>query len=101
MRATRGAARAHIGTVALGAALCAWPALRPGAATPWTTLALLAGLYLACELLARRPFPVGFVGAGSFFPLLLAAAFLLPPPAAALVAVPGSLAGRAGKPPAA
>ncbi|WP_328902233.1 MULTISPECIES: HD-GYP domain-containing protein [unclassified Streptomyces] len=99
MRATRGAARAHIGAVALGAALCAAPALRPG--TPWTTLALLAGLYLACELLGRRPFPVGFVGAGSFFPLLLAAAFLLPPAAAALVAVPGSLAGRAGKPPAA
>ncbi|MFJ7629868.1 HD-GYP domain-containing protein [Streptomyces sp. NPDC097595] len=97
MRATRGAARAHIGAVALGAALCAGPALRPG--TPWTTLALLAGLYLACELLGRRPFPVGAVGAGSFFPLLLAAAFLLPPPAAALVAVPGSLAGRAGKPP--
>ncbi|MGW1127394.1 HD-GYP domain-containing protein [Streptomyces sp. NPDC002526] len=99
MRATRGAARAHIGAVALGAALCAAPALHPG--TPWTTLALLAGLYLACELLGRRPFPVGAVGAGSFFPLLLAAAFLLPPAAAALVAVPGSLAGRAGKPPAA
>ncbi|MEU2025611.1 HD-GYP domain-containing protein [Streptomyces sp. NPDC016469] len=101
MRATRGAARAHIGAVTLGAVVCAGPALRPEAATPWTTLALLAGLYLACELLGRRPFPVGFVGAGSFFPLLLAAAFLLPPPAAALVAVPGSLAGRAGKPPAA
>ncbi|MEV5602206.1 HD-GYP domain-containing protein [Streptomyces sp. NPDC052299] len=113
MRATRGAARAHIGAVALGAALCAAPALRPG--TPWTTVALLAGLHLACELLGRvrevppgprrapgrRASPAGSVGAGTSFPLLLAAAFLLPPPAAALVAVPGSLAGGTGKPPAA
>ncbi|WUS99137.1 HD-GYP domain-containing protein [Streptomyces sp. NBC_00708] len=103
MRATRGAARAHIGAVALGAALCARPALGPGADTPWTTLGLLTALYLACELPGRRaPFSGSVpVGAGSFFPLLLAAAFLLPPPAAALVAVPGSLVGRVDKPPAA
>ncbi|WP_406454612.1 HD-GYP domain-containing protein [Streptomyces sp. NBC_00876] len=100
MRATRGAARAHILAVALVAALCVLPALRPGAGTPWTTLALLTGLYLACELPGRCPFFGGSVpvSAGSFFPLLLAAAFLLPPAAAALVAVPGSLIGRVEKP---
>ncbi|MEU2249958.1 HD-GYP domain-containing protein [Streptomyces sp. NPDC019224] len=103
MRATHGAARVHIGAVALGAALCAGPALRPGAGTPWATLGLLTVLYLGCELPGRFPFFGGSVpiGAGSFFPLLLAAAFLLPPAAAALVAIPGSLAGRVDKPPAA
>ncbi|WP_405899808.1 HD-GYP domain-containing protein [Streptomyces sp. NBC_00727] len=102
MKATRGAVRAHIGAVALGAALCAAPALSPGTGTPWATLGLLAGLYLACELPGRFPFSGGSgLGAGSFFPLLLTAALLLPPPAAALVAVPGSLVGRVDKPPAA
>nr|WSW66890.1 HD-GYP domain-containing protein [Streptomyces sp. NBC_00995] len=102
MRATRGAARAYILAVALVAAVCVLPALRPGAGTSWTTLATLAGLYLACELPGRCPFFASSVplGAGSFFPLLLAAAFLLPPPAAALVAIPGSLVGRVEKPPA-
>ncbi|MFI6859758.1 HD-GYP domain-containing protein [Streptomyces sp. NPDC050421] len=102
MRATRGAARAYILAVALGAALCVLPALRPGAGTPWTTLGLLAALYLVCELPGRCPFFGSSVpiSAGSFFPLLLAAAFLLPPPAAALVAIPGSLVGRVEKPPA-
>ncbi|PZT76557.1 MULTISPECIES: HD-GYP domain-containing protein [unclassified Streptomyces] len=102
MEATRRATRAHIGAVALAAALCAGPALRPGADTPWATLALLTGLYLVCELPGRCPSFGGSVplGAGSFFPLLLAAAFLLPPPAAALVAIPGSLAGRVDEPPA-
>ncbi|MER5279424.1 HD-GYP domain-containing protein [Streptomyces sp. NPDC002809] len=102
MRATRGAARAYILAVALGAALCVLPALRPGAGTPWTTLGLLAGLYLVCELPGRCPFFGSSVpiSAGSFFPLLLVAAFLLPPPAAALVAIPGSLVGRV-EPPAA
>lgn len=98
-------ARAYILAVALCAALCVLPALRPGAGTPWTTLALLTGLYLLCELPGRRRRP--FFGssvpisAGSFFPLLLAAAFLLPPAAAALVAIPGSFAGRVENPPAA
>lgn len=103
MRAIRGAARAYILAVALGAALCVLPALRPGAGTPWTTLGLLTGLYLICELPGRCPFFGSSVpiSAGSFFPLLLAAAFLLPPPAAALVAIPGSLVGRVEKPPAA
>ncbi|THA70294.1 HD-GYP domain-containing protein [Streptomyces sp. A0958] len=103
MRATRGAARAHIAAVALGATLCVRPALAPGADTPWLTLALLTGLYLACELPGRCPLFGGSmpVGAGSFFPLLLAAAFLLPPSAAALVAIPGSLVGRVDEPPAA
>ncbi|MEU1490783.1 HD-GYP domain-containing protein [Streptomyces sp. NPDC005776] len=103
MRAIRGAAWAYILAVALGAVLCALPALRPGAGTPWTTLGLLAGLYLICELPGRCPFFGSSVpvSAGSFFPLLLAAAFLLPPPAAALVAIPGSLVGRVEKPPAA
>lgn len=96
-------ARAYILAVALCAALCVLPALRPGAGTPWTTLALLTGLYLLCELPGRRPFFGSSVpiSAGSFFPLLLAAAFLLPPGAAALVAIPGSFAGRVENPPAA
>ncbi|MFD7072422.1 HD-GYP domain-containing protein [Streptomyces sp. NPDC059913] len=103
MRATRGAARAFIATVAAGAVCCAAPALSGGAGTPWGTTALLAGLYLVCELPGRRPFPGNSlpISAGSFFPLLLAAAFLLPPAAAALVAVPGSLVGRVERPPAA
>ncbi|MEU9762178.1 HD domain-containing phosphohydrolase [Streptomyces sp. NPDC001834] len=101
MGATRGAARACIGTVAVGALSCVLPALRPGAETPWVTLGLLTGLYLVCELLWRCPFLGSApVGAGSFFPLLLAGAFLLPPAAAALVAVPGSLVGRVDDPPA-
>ncbi|MFJ3591738.1 HD-GYP domain-containing protein [Streptomyces sp. NPDC090231] len=103
MRATRGVARAYILAVALCATLCVLPALRPGAGTPWTTLALLTGLYLLCELPGRCPFFGSSVpiSAGSFFPLLLAAAFLLPPGAAALVAIPGSFAGRVENPPAA
>nr|WP_202554543.1 HD-GYP domain-containing protein [Streptomyces sp. SID4936] len=80
----------------------ALPALRSGAGTPWVTVTLLTGLYLACELPGRGPFLGSSVPirAGSFFPLLLAAAFLLPPAAAALVAVPGSLVGRVERPPA-
>ncbi|MFG2920367.1 HD-GYP domain-containing protein [Streptomyces sp. NPDC048305] len=101
MRGTPGAARAHIVSVVVCAAVCALPALDPGASTPWGTLGLLAGLHLACELPGRcrilsRAVPVG---AGSFFPLLLAAAFLLPPSAAVLVAVPGALAGPVDRPP--
>ncbi|MFE6663603.1 HD-GYP domain-containing protein [Streptomyces sp. NPDC057697] len=101
MRATRGAARAYIAVVAAGALCGALPALRAGAGTPWVTVALLTGLYLACELPGRGPFFGSSVPihAGSFFPLLLAAAFLLPPAAAALVAVPGSLVGRVERPP--
>ncbi|MFI9628257.1 HD-GYP domain-containing protein [Streptomyces sp. NPDC052042] len=100
MGATRGAARAWIGTASAGALLCVLPALRAGAGTPWATLVLLTGLYLVCELPGRCPF-LGWVpvGPGSFFPLLLAGAFLLPPAAAALVAVPGSLVGRVEDPP--
>ncbi|MFE6973628.1 HD-GYP domain-containing protein [Streptomyces sp. NPDC057682] len=103
MRATRRAVWAHVLTVALLATGCVLPALLPGAGTAWTTVGLLAGLCLLCELPGRRPLPGGSapITAGSFFPLLLVAAFLLPPAAAALVAVPGSLAGRVEKPPAA
>ncbi|MER6103955.1 HD-GYP domain-containing protein [Streptomyces sp. NPDC001832] len=101
MRATRGAARAYILTAAVGALLCVLPALRTGAGTPWATVGLLTGLYLACELPRRCPFGSSVpISAGSFFPLLLAAAFLLPPAAAALVAIPGSLVGRVDTPPA-
>ncbi|MET9591369.1 HD-GYP domain-containing protein [Streptomyces sp. NPDC006516] len=103
MRGTPGAARVYILCVAVCAALCALPAVSPGAETPWGTLGLLAALHLACELLGRCRLLGSSVpiGAGSFFPLLLAAAFLLPPSAAALVAVPGALAGRVERPPAA
>jgi hypothetical protein len=79
----RGAARAYILTAAVGALLCVLPALGTGAGTPWATVGLLTGLYLACELPRRCPFFGNSVplSAGSFFPLLLAAAFLLPPAA--------------------
>lgn len=102
MRGTPAAARVYILCVAVCAALCALPALSPGAETPWGTLGLLAALYLVCELPGRCPFFGSSVpmSAGSFFPLLLAAAFLLPPSAAVLVAVPGALAGRVEQPPA-
>ncbi|WP_299528622.1 HD-GYP domain-containing protein [uncultured Streptomyces sp.] len=119
MRATSRAARALILAVSGLALVCTLPAVRAGATAwspwpdvpaapaaavvPWGTFALLAGVYLVCELPGRCPFSGGStpVAAGSFFPLLLAAAFLLPPAAAALVAVPGALAGRVERPPAA
>ncbi|MGW0118325.1 HD-GYP domain-containing protein [Streptomyces sp. NPDC003327] len=101
------AARVYIGCALLGACACALPALRPGAHTPWATVALLAALYALCELPARCPL-VGRAlggavppGTGSFFPVLLAAALLLDPAAAALTALPGSLLARVEEPPAA
>ncbi|MGW5424242.1 HD-GYP domain-containing protein [Streptomyces sp. NPDC003943] len=121
----RGVPRAARGCVAcavLAAAAVALPALRPGAATPWPTVLLLAALYALCELpvlpparlrspggtplrLADRIFGAAHRadaprGAGSFFPVLLAAALLLPPAAAALTAVPGALIARVDEPPA-
>ncbi|MFD9978384.1 HD-GYP domain-containing protein [Streptomyces sp. NPDC059017] len=100
MRRIPGAARAYILCAVTGAGACALPALLPGADTPWTTVALLAGLYALCEAPGRCPFlgrTLGGavpVGAGSFFPVLLAAALLLPPAGAALAAVPGALLAR-------
>ncbi|NUL07598.1 HD-GYP domain-containing protein, partial [Streptomyces lunaelactis] len=103
MRAIPTAARAYILCAVLCAAACTLPLLRPGAAVPWSSVLLLAGLYAVCEMPARSRYLGGSVpvGAGSFFPVLLAAAFLLPPAAAALVAVPGALVGRVDKRPAA
>ncbi|MEV7311449.1 HD-GYP domain-containing protein [Streptomyces microflavus] len=100
MTGTPAAARVCILAAVVCAACCALPALRPEAAVPWRTAALLAALCLACEAVGRR-FDPGSVrtGAGSFLPLLPAAAFLLPPPAAALVAAVASLAGRVDRPP--
>ncbi|MFC9792255.1 HD-GYP domain-containing protein [Streptomyces sp. NPDC127584] len=101
------AARAYIGCAVLGAGAAVLPALLPGAATPWSTVALLAGLYALCELparcrlLGRATGGSVPVGTGSFFPVLLAAALLLPPAAAALTALPGSLLARVEEPPAA
>ncbi|MEV6011547.1 HD-GYP domain-containing protein [Streptomyces sp. NPDC051976] len=48
---------------------------------------------------ARVPPDDPATGTGPFLPLLLAAALLLPPAAASLVALPGSLAGRADEEP--
>ncbi|MGW7429775.1 HD-GYP domain-containing protein [Streptomyces sp. NPDC054861] len=98
------AARAYVCCALLGAAACGAPALRPGAATPWGTVALLAALYAVCELPARcrplgRAAGGGPLGAGSFFAVLLAAALLLPPAAAALTPLPGALLARIDKPP--
>lgn len=103
VRSTPGAARVYLLCTVVCATLCVLPALSPGSATSWGTLCLLAALCPACELPGRFRVFGGTVpvGAGSFFPLLLTAAFLLPPSAAALVAVPGALAGRVDRPPAA
>lgn len=103
MRSVPAAAHAYILCAVLSTVLLALPALRPGAGINWVAVALLAGLYAACELPARcrhlgRSVPVS---AGSFFPVLLAAAFLLPPSAALLVAIPGALVGRVERRPAA
>ncbi|MFE3658239.1 HD-GYP domain-containing protein [Streptomyces sp. NPDC059165] len=100
MAGMSGAARAYVACAVAGAGACALPALRPAAGTPWGTVALLAVLYVLCELPSRCPLlgrvsgRVVPIGAGSFFPVLLAAALLLPPAAAALVAVPGALLAR-------
>ncbi|QPK47895.1 HD-GYP domain-containing protein [Streptomyces gardneri] len=100
------AAAVYIGCALLAAGACALPAVRPGAATPWGTVALLAALYALCELPARcrlldRALGGSVpVGTGSFFPVLLASALLLPPAAAALTALPGSLLARVEEPPA-
>ncbi|MFG2621022.1 HD-GYP domain-containing protein [Streptomyces sp. NPDC048507] len=93
MRALPPAARAYVLAAVLAAAACAAPALADPA-TPWAAVALLAALYLGCELLRTCPLTGARVpeGLGSFFPVLTAAVFLLPPAAAALVAVPGGLA---------
>jgi putative nucleotidyltransferase with HDIG domain len=89
------AARVTVAAVCAAGVLCTAPALRPG--THWPTLAVLAALYALCEpgvvparIAGRHP-PSAV---GPFLPVLLAGALLLPPAAAALVAVPGSLAGR-------
>nr|WP_188266620.1 MULTISPECIES: HD-GYP domain-containing protein [unclassified Streptomyces] len=97
------AARGYIGCALLGAGACVLPALRPGATTPWGTVALLTTLYALCELPARDRAPGGSaaLGTGPFFPVLLAAALLLPPAAAALTALPGGLLTRVDDPPAA
>ncbi|ULR53281.1 HD-GYP domain-containing protein [Streptomyces deccanensis] len=87
-------ARVYVACVVLGALACL--AALPGSHVPWGAVALLAGLYAACEQITRCPF-MGHrapQGMGTFFPVLLAGAFLLPVPAAALVAVPGALVSR-------
>ncbi|MFF5445096.1 HD-GYP domain-containing protein [Streptomyces sp. NPDC012888] len=102
MRTLPPAARVYVLCAVAGALACLAPALTAPAAVPWTSTVLLAGLYLACELVRVCP-PLGRRvpdGIGSFFPVLLAAVFLLPPAAAALVAVPGALAGRVEQRPA-
>ncbi|WP_260635844.1 HD-GYP domain-containing protein [Streptomyces angustmyceticus] len=111
MRELPVAARWYIGGAALGAALCAAPAFRPGAAAPWNTTLALAALYALCEQLHRCPLvggriPYGAGAAGTSggsltgwaSPVLLAGVFLLPPPLAALIAVPGALTGAAKAP---
>ncbi|MGW0366058.1 HD-GYP domain-containing protein [Streptomyces sp. NPDC002990] len=101
MRALPPVARGYILCAVLAASACAAPAFRDPD-TPRTAVALLAALYLGCELLRARPLPGRRApeDIGSFFPVLLAAVFLLPPAAAALVAVPGGLAGAVAQSPA-
>ncbi|MFE7315255.1 HD-GYP domain-containing protein [Streptomyces sp. NPDC057555] len=111
MRELPAAARVYIGCAALAAALCAAPALRLGAAAPWTCVLTLGVLHGLCERIRRcsmitgsarrapgpdeppEAFPPGWAT-----PVLLAGAFLLPPPLAALVAVPGALLAPAARP---
>ncbi|PWK67990.1 putative nucleotidyltransferase with HDIG domain [Streptomyces sp. CG 926] len=101
MRALPPGARGYILCVVLAAAACVTPALTDSG-TPWTAVALLALLYLGCELAKVCPLLGSRVpeGIGSFFPVVLAAVLLLPPAAAALVALPGGLAGSVGRRPA-
>ncbi|MEW2413952.1 HD-GYP domain-containing protein [Streptomyces sp. NPDC046866] len=113
MRELHPAARGLVLCTVLAACACTAPVfLEPAAAAAATggtasarpSAVLLALLFLGCELARVCPLPGGRrapEGTGPFFPVLLAAAFLLPPAAAALVAVPGALAGPAGRPPAA
>ncbi|MBW8799687.1 MAG: HD-GYP domain-containing protein [Streptomyces sp.] len=79
--------RAYVTCVALAVLFCLLPL--PDLRAPWWVVALLAGLYAACEHVVRRRL------GGTFYPVLLAGAFLLPPPAAALVPLPGALLSRA------
>ncbi|MFI1280345.1 HD-GYP domain-containing protein [Streptomyces sp. NPDC020858] len=94
MRELPPGARGYILCAVLAALACIAPALTDSG-TPWEAAALLAVLYLGCELVKICPLPAGRVpeGIGSFFPVVLAAVFLLPPAAAALVALPGGFAG--------
>ncbi|MFE9635929.1 HD-GYP domain-containing protein [Streptomyces sp. NPDC006463] len=94
MRVLPPGARGYILCAVLAAVACVAPAFADSG-TPWASVALLAVLYLGCELVKIWPLPGSRVpeGIGSFFPVVLAAVFLLPPPAAALVALPGALAG--------
>nr|WP_078892839.1 HD-GYP domain-containing protein [Streptomyces sp. NRRL F-2580] len=101
MRVLPPAARGYILCVVLAAAACVTPALTDSG-TPWAAAALLAVLYLGCELVKTCPLRGNRVpeGIGSFFPVVLAAVFLLPPAAAALVALPGGCAGTVTERPA-
>ncbi|MFF4475884.1 HD-GYP domain-containing protein [Streptomyces melanosporofaciens] len=93
MRALPHGARAYVLCAVLAGGLCAAPAVRPGAAVPWATAALLAVVHaVGSRVRARWPEWCS--------PVLLAGAFLLPPAAAALVAVPGALLARVERPPA-
>ncbi|QES56556.1 metal-dependent phosphohydrolase [Streptomyces venezuelae] len=94
MRALPPGARGYLLCAVLTAVACVTPAFTDSG-TPWPDVALLAVLYLGCELVKACPLRSGRVpeGIGSFFPVVLAAVFLLPPAAAALVALPGGLAG--------
>ncbi|WP_432253146.1 HD-GYP domain-containing protein [Streptomyces sp. HNM1019] len=93
MRALPHGARAYVLCAVLAGAYCAAPAVRPGAAVPWATTALLAAVH-AVGSRVRGRWPEWCS------PVLLAGAFLLPPAAAALVAVPGALLARVERPPA-
>ncbi|MFD9406615.1 HD-GYP domain-containing protein [Streptomyces sp. NPDC059989] len=94
MRVLPPGARGYILCAVLAAIACVTPSLMDSG-TPWGAVALLAVLYLGCELVKICPLLGSRVpeGIGSFFPVVLAAVFLLPPAAAALVALPGGLAG--------
>ncbi|ANZ16377.1 putative domain HDIG-containing protein [Streptomyces noursei ATCC 11455] len=111
MRELPAAARMYIGCAALAAALCAAPAVRLGAAAPWTGALALGALHGLCERMRRCPltdgparqatgpdatpgtFPPGWAT-----PVVLAGSFLLPPSLAVLVAVPGALLTPAVRP---
>ncbi|MEU0438222.1 HD domain-containing phosphohydrolase [Streptomyces sp. NPDC006186] len=92
METVPGRARVYVAGVTVCACVLVLPSApspaslpSPGVGPSAWAVALLAVLYAAGELPARRRL------AGTFYPVLLAGAFLLPPPAAALVAVPGAL----------
>ncbi|WP_063770671.1 HD-GYP domain-containing protein [Streptacidiphilus carbonis] len=98
-RALPTVARVYVALVvaaALGWVLSALPQVRTAEA--WSRAAVLALLFLGCDLVARSAAAGDEAAPAAHFPVLLAGALLLPPSAAALVALPAALLAPAAPP---